>query len=75
MPRPTESRVPQSRLVIARALLLGVALAAVWLAGRSPGLLPLLAVAGCAVSHRVGHGPHVPSASGTDVDQDGGSPR
>lgn len=75
MPQPTEPRVPPSRLVIAGALLLGVALAAVWLEGRSPALLPLLAVAGCAVFHWLGHGRHLSSTSGTAADQAGGSQR
>lgn len=46
------------RLFIACLLLLGVAVAAVWLEARAPGVLPLVAVAGCLVFHWFGHGGH-----------------
>ena len=50
--------VPKSprRLLVACALLLGLILSAARLESRSPGMLPLLAVAGCLVFHWYGHG-------------------
>ena len=61
-PNPKSSR----RLLGSCALLLGVILAAVWLEDRSPGALPLLAVAGCLVFHWFGHGGHAAPAAGDE---------
>ena len=47
-----------SRLVAVCTLLVGLILAAVWLENRSPGVLPLLAVAGCVIFHWFAHGRH-----------------
>lgn len=60
LPNPKSSR----QLLGSCALLLGVILAAVWLEDRSPGALPLLAVAGCLVFHWFGHGRGATPAAG-----------
>jgi hypothetical protein len=52
------------RLFVSCVLLLGLALAAVGLEGRSPAVLPLLAVAGCLVFHWFGHGRRATQAAG-----------